>query len=44
MNFEYSQKVQELQKRLSAFMDEHIYPNEKTFYEQIREARLRGSP
>ncbi len=37
MNFEYSQRVQELQKRLSAFMDEHIYPNEKTFYEQIRE-------
>src|SRR5438445_3512777 len=37
MNFEYSQKVQELQKRLSAFMDEHIYPNEKTYSEQIRE-------
>ena len=37
MNFEYSQKVQELQKRLSAFMDEHIYPNEMTYYEQIRE-------
>src|SRR4051794_36449014 len=37
MNFEYSEKVQALQKRLSAFMDEHIYPNEKTFYDQIRE-------
>src|SRR5260370_25903971 len=43
MNFEYSGKVQELQKRLSAFMDEHIYPNEKTFYEQIREGD-RGQP
>src|SRR4051812_48350303 len=37
MNFEYSEKVQALQKRLSAFMDEQIYPNEKTFYDQIRE-------
>src|SRR5438876_10457618 len=37
MNFDYSAKVQELQKRLSAFMDEHIYPNEKTYYSQIRE-------
>ena len=37
MNFDYSAKVQELQKRLSAFMDEHIYPNEKTYHSQIRE-------
>jgi acyl-CoA dehydrogenase len=37
MNFEYSKKVQALQKRVSDFMDEHIYPNEKTYYEQIRE-------
>jgi acyl-CoA dehydrogenase len=34
MNFEYSDKVKYLQKKLSAFMDEHIYPNEATFYEQ----------
>jgi acyl-CoA dehydrogenase len=37
MNFDYSEKVQALQKRLSAFMDEHIYPNEKIYDEQIRE-------
>jgi acyl-CoA dehydrogenase len=37
MNFEYSEKVQALQKRVSAFMDEHVYPNENTYYEQIRE-------
>src|SRR5438552_12022564 len=37
MNFEYSGKVQALQKRVAAFMDEHIYPNEKTYHEQIRE-------
>jgi acyl-CoA dehydrogenase len=37
MNFEYSDKVKHLQQRLSAFMDEHVYPNEKIFYKQIDE-------
>jgi acyl-CoA dehydrogenase len=31
MDFEFSAKVKELQKRLSAFMDEHIYPNESKY-------------
>ena len=31
MNFEYSDKVKSLQKKLQAFMDEHIYPNEQRF-------------
>lgn len=35
MDFDYSAKTVELQKRLSAFMDEHIYPNEKQFIEEI---------
>ncbi len=34
MNFEYSDKVKYLQQKLSAFMDEYIYPNEATYYEQ----------
>lgn len=37
MHFEFSAKVKELQERLTAFMNEHIYPNEKTFYEQLNE-------
>jgi acyl-CoA dehydrogenase len=37
MYFEFSDKVKALQKRVSAFMDEHIYPNEKTFFAQINE-------
>lgn len=37
MDFEYSDKVKQLQKKLAAFMDEHIYPNEKTYYKQIDE-------
>ncbi len=35
MHFEHSAKVQELQKRLLAFMGEHIYPNEKAWHEEI---------
>jgi acyl-CoA dehydrogenase len=35
MHFEYSDKVKSLQNKLSAFMDEYIYPNEKTYYEQV---------
>ena len=37
MNFEYSDKVKELQRRLNDFMEEHIYPNERTFFEQVNE-------
>jgi acyl-CoA dehydrogenase len=37
MHFAYSEKVQELQKKLAAFMDEHIYPNEPLYFQQIRE-------
>ena len=35
MDFEYSDKVKALQEQLSAFMEAHIYPNEKTFFAQI---------
>jgi acyl-CoA dehydrogenase len=37
MIFEYSDKVKDLQKRVQAFMDEYIYPNEKTYYQQSAE-------
>ena len=33
MDFEFSPKVKDLQKRLTAFMDEHIYPNESKYQE-----------
>jgi acyl-CoA dehydrogenase len=39
MNFEYSAKVKDLEKRLRAFMDEHIYPNEARFYQEIESDR-----
>ncbi len=31
MEFEYSSKVKDLQRRVAAFMDEHVYPNEAKF-------------
>ncbi len=34
MEFTYSDKTQYLMKNLQAFMDEHIYPNEKKYYAQ----------
>jgi acyl-CoA dehydrogenase len=33
MHFEYPARVQELQKRLTDFMDEHIYPNEARYHQ-----------
>jgi acyl-CoA dehydrogenase len=35
MQFEHSAKVKDLQSKLVAFMDQHIYPNEKLWHEQI---------
>jgi len=35
MDFEFSDKVKELQDRLLAFMDEHVYPNEQTYHDDI---------
>lgn len=37
MDFDYSPKVQELRGRLMGFMDKHIYPNEKTYVDQLAE-------
>ena len=33
MHFEFSPRTQDLQKRLKAFMDEHVYPNERAYHE-----------
>jgi acyl-CoA dehydrogenase len=37
MEFAYSEKVQKLQARLSAFMEQHVYPNEQIFHDQVSE-------
>ena len=35
MNFEYTDKVKDLIARVEDFMDEHVYPNEENYDEQI---------
>jgi acyl-CoA dehydrogenase len=43
MNFDYSPKVQEMQQRLLAFFDQHIYPNEHRFHAEIEANRRAGN-
>ena len=40
MDFEFTPKVQDLRKRLLAFMDEHIYPNEKRHEQEAHQSFL----
>src|SRR6201987_4392196 len=35
VNFEFSDKVRDLQRRLQAFLDEYIYPNEQRYRDEI---------
>jgi alkylation response protein AidB-like acyl-CoA dehydrogenase len=39
MILEFTDKTRALQQRLTAFMDQHIYPNEQKFHEQIAASR-----
>ncbi|WP_143415891.1 acyl-CoA dehydrogenase family protein [Geobacillus sp. E263] len=43
MDFSYSPKVKELIKKLSAFMEGYIYPNEKVYKEQLNAQESRWS-
>ena len=44
MDFEYSDRCKALQEKLLRFMDEHIYPNEKAYKEEIdRNGRDKGN-
>ena len=44
MNFDYSPKVAQAQQRLLAFFDEHIYPNERRYLEEVEANRRAGNP
>jgi acyl-CoA dehydrogenase len=44
MDFQHSAKVVELQQRLTDFMAEHIYPNERLHFEQAQAAGPYGRP
>ncbi|MDP1878288.1 MAG: acyl-CoA dehydrogenase family protein [Actinomycetota bacterium] len=42
MHFGHDDATQELVRRLQSFMDEHVYPNERTFEEQERRNEAAG--
>jgi acyl-CoA dehydrogenase len=44
MDFTHSPKVVELQKRVTAFMEEHVYPNESVYHHEIEANRAKGNP
>ena len=44
MHFDYSSRTQELRKRLLDFFDAHIYPNEKTYEDNLQSASDRWQP
>ncbi len=44
MDFEFPDKMKALQKELQGFMDEHVYPNEKTYQHQVAEGDRWQSP
>ena len=44
MEFTHTAKVKDLQQRVTAFMDAHIYPNEAKFHEEVAANRRAGNP
>jgi len=44
MEFEYTPKVKAMREQLLAFMDQHIYPNEHRFHEEVEANRAKGNP
>ncbi|MFL9963391.1 acyl-CoA dehydrogenase family protein [Paraburkholderia sediminicola] len=43
MQFDYTPKVKEMQGRLLAFFEQHIYPNERRYLDEIRSNREAGN-
>jgi acyl-CoA dehydrogenase len=44
MLFDHSEKAKQLHEKLSAFMDEHIYPNEARFHQEAHSDRWKALP
>ncbi|MAG96236.1 MAG: acyl-CoA dehydrogenase family protein [Alphaproteobacteria bacterium] len=44
MDFEHSERVQELSKQLAAFMDEHVYPAEPVYDREVGEGERWAQP
>ncbi len=44
MNFDYTPKMKDWIRRVGDFMDRNVYPAEKTYNDQMAEARAKGNP
>jgi len=44
MQFGYSDKTQKLRERVTAFMDQNVYPAEHPFADEVRDNRAKGNP
>ena len=44
MDFDYSPKVKDLQARIKSFLDEHVYPAERVFADEVKANRAAGNP
>lgn len=44
MDFGYDDTTKEMLERVGAFMDEHVYPNEETFHDQVEAGPLWSTP
>ncbi len=43
MDFDFSPRVTDLRERLVRFMDQHVYPNETRFHDEVEQNRTRGN-
>jgi acyl-CoA dehydrogenase len=44
MDFAHSERSQAVQEEVARFLDEHVYPAEHTFEEQVVANRAAGTP
>jgi acyl-CoA dehydrogenase len=44
MDFSHSEKVRDLQERITQFMDNHVYPAEVAYHKELEENRRAGNP
>src|SRR5574340_629960 len=43
MDFDHSPKVKDLQQRVGAFMNEHVYPGERAYWHELARNRAAGN-
>jgi acyl-CoA dehydrogenase len=44
MDFSHSEKVRDLQERITQFMDNHVYPAEPLYHKELEDNRRAGNP